>query len=283
MSDSDVIERLRRINPVPDESAPAPIATLLERLEDPPRPRVATRPRRRRLLLGCAAAAGIAAALILLVAGSGGGTPNVAAAMYRALTPGGGVLHMSTVTEKVLDGQTSVSREQLWSEQDPRRLHLIISDSEETLESALTTHPLELRRWSRSNPNVIEQSVPTGIPDTEQTGVEILRELYRKGELTLAGKSTYEGQAAWVMEVHPAEARPTLNGKPLPNPTVVVSASTFVPLEFTDSSVTTEHGTPELMLLKVHYVAYEELPADAQDEALLRLAEHPGASVKSEG
>jgi hypothetical protein len=193
------------------------------------------------------------------------------------------VLHTSTLTEQIVGGQTRVSREQSWSEQNPRRLHLILSNSEETLESALTTRPLKLLQWSQSNPDAIEQSVPTGISDTEQTGVEILRELDRKGELTQAGKSTVDGQPAWLMEVHPADARPTLNGQPLPNPMVVVSASTFVPLEFTESSVTTEHGTPELLVLKVHYLAYEELPPNAQDEALLQLAQHPGASVKGEG
>ncbi len=293
MSDTDVIERLRPINPVPDEPAPPPIAPLLERLEDPsptagrernPRARVATHPwRRRSLVLGCTAAAGIAATLIVLLAAPGGGTPNVAAAMYRATAPGSGVLHMNTLTEDIVASQTTVSREQLWSEQNPRRLHLIISDSEETLESALTTRPLKLLQWSQANPDVIKQSVPTGISNVEQTGVEILRELYRKGELTLAGKSTVDGQPAWLLEVHPADAQPTLNGQPLPNPMVVVSASTFVPLEFTDSSVTTEHGTPELLVTKVHYLAYEELPPNAQDEALLQLAQHPGASVESEG
>ena len=234
-------------------------------------------------MLGCTAAGGIAIALIVLLAAPGGGTPNVAAAMYQATTPGSGVLHMNTLTETIVGGQTRISREQVWSEQNPRRVHLIISNSEETLESALTTRPLKLLQWSQSNPDVIEQSVPTGISDTEQTGVEILRELYRKGELTLAGKSTSDGQPAWLLEVHPADAQPTLNGQPLPNPVVVVSASTFVPLEFTDSSVATEHGTPELMVTKVHYLAYEELPPNAQDEALLQLAQHPGASVKSEG
>jgi hypothetical protein len=292
MSDTNLIERLRRINPVPDEPAPAPIAALLERLEDPPLPaaparhrlpRVATRPWRRKLVLGCTAAAAIVAAVIVLLAAPGGGTPNVAAAMYQATTPGSGVLHMSRLSEQIVGSQTTTSHEQFWSEQSPRRVHIVISDSEETIESALTTRPLKLLQWSQSNPDVIVQSVPAGIESTEQTPVDVLRELYRKGELTQAGKSTVDGQPAWLLEVHPTQARPTLNGQPLPNPIVVVSASTFVPLEFTESSVTTEHGTPELLVLKEHFLAYEELPPNAQDEALLALAQHPGASVKSEG
>jgi hypothetical protein len=284
MSEIDVIERLRRINPVPDELAPPPIAPLLGPLEDQPRGRVATRPwRRRNLVLGSTAVGGIAAALIVLLAAPGGGTTNVLAAMYQATTPGSGVLHMNTLTETIVGGQTTSSREQLWSEQNPRRLHLVIANSEETIESALTTRPLGLLQWAQSTPDVIKQSVPTGISDAEQTSVTILREFYSKGELTVVGKSTVDGQPAWLLEVHPAEAQPALNGQPVPNPMVLVNASTFVPLEFTDSSVTSQHGTPELMVTKVHYLAYEELPPNPQDEALLQLAQHPGASVKSEG
>jgi hypothetical protein len=292
MSDNDVIEWLRRIDPRPDEPAPPPIAPLLERLEDPPRPdarerhpllRVTTRPSRRRLVFGCTAVAGIAAVLIVLLATPGGGTPNVAAAMYQATAPGSGVLHMSRLTEKIVGNHTTTSREQFWSEQNPRRVHIIMNDSEETIESALTTRPMKQLQWAQSKPDVITESVPTGVESTEQSPVEVLRELDRKGELTLAGKSTVDGQPAWLLEVHPTQAQPTLNGQLLPNPMVLVSASTFVPLEFTDSSVTTEHGTPELLVIKEHYLAYEELPPNAQDEALLALAQHPGASVKSEG
>ena len=293
MSNNDVIELLRSINPVPDEPAPPTIAPLLERLEDPrlqasrerrPLPRIATRPwTRRRLVLGSTAIAAIAAALIVLLATPGGGTPNVAAAMYQATTPGSGVLYMSRLSEQIVGNQTTTSREQFWSEQSPRRVHIIISNSEETIESALTTRPQKLLQWSQANPDVIVQSVPTGVESTEQSPVEVLRELDRKGELTLAGKSTVDGQPAWRLEVHPTQAQPTLNGRLLPNPIVVVSANSYVPLEFTDSSVTTEHGTPELLLLKEHFLAYEELPPNPQDEALLALAQHPGASLKSEG
>jgi hypothetical protein len=294
MTDIHVIERLSRINPVPEDPAPAAIGPLLERLEDPripvrgrPEfPHGETRPRwRRSFVLGGGLAAVVVGAvtLVALLAAPDGGTPNVAAAMYKATTPGSGVLHMSTVTERFVGDQTRVTREQFWSEQNPRRVHLIITDSEETLESALTTSPLNELQWSQSKPDVIEQSVPAGVSDTEQTGVEILRELYRKGEVTLAGKSTFDGQPAWLLEVHPTYARPTLHGQPLPSPTVTVSASSFVPLELVESSVTSESGKPELLVTKTRYLAYEELPPNTQDEALLTLAPHPGASVKSEG
>jgi hypothetical protein len=282
MSDIDVIERLRRINPVPEVSAPPPIAPLLERLDQPRRPAVSPRPWRRNLALGGTAAGGLLAAVIVLLA-SGGGTPNVAAEMYQATAPGSGVLHMSTLTEITVGGQTRTSREQFWSEQNPRRLHLILSDGESTLESALTTEPLKQLQWAQWDPGIIKQSVPSGIASSEQTGVQILRGLYSQGRLTLAGKTTFQGQPAWLLEVHPDAPPGTLNGQRLPNPTVVVSASTFVPLEATDSSVTTERGSPELLVTRTHYLTYEELPRNPEDEALLQLAPHPGASVKVEG
>ncbi len=296
MSDTDIIERLRRINPVPDEPAPPPIAPLLERLDDPlphasrrrhARPRPSVPPwRRRRLALGCATAAGVgAAALIVLLATPGAGTPNVAAAMYQATTPGSGVLHLTTLSEKIVGSTTTSTREQWWSEQNPRRVRIVITNSEETIESVLTTRPLKLLQWSGSKPDEIVQSVPRGISDTERTSVQILRELYANGELTLEGKTTFDGQPAWQLEVHPhpAQAPETLNGQPLPSSTVVVSASTFVPLESTDYSLTSENGHPELLTNRVHYLAYEELPPNAQDEALLQLAPHPGASSTDQG
>jgi hypothetical protein len=296
MSDTDVIERLRRLNPVPDEPAPPAIAALLERLDDPlpdtsrsrrAGTRVVVPPwRGRRLLLGCAAAAGVGAiALVALLARPGAGTPNVAAAMYQATAPGSGVLHMSTLSERIVGSATTSSREQWWSEQNPRRVRIVLTDSEETIESALTTRPLKLLQWSQSKPDEVVQSVPTGISDTEKTSVQILRELYAKGEITLAGKTTFDGQPAWQLEVHPhlPGGTETLNGQAIPNPIVVVSASTFVPLEFTDYSVTHENGSPELMTNKTHYLAYEELPPNTQDEALLQLAAHPGASVTDQG
>ncbi len=283
MTDIDVIAQLSRINPRPSHGPP-PIAALLDRLDEAAPPSLLARRRWRppALAFGGVAAGGAAIVLIALL-GAGGGTPNVAAEMYQATTPGSGVLHMSTLTEMTVGSQTRTSREEIWSEQNPRRLRLVLNDGEETIESALSTVPMKLLQWSEAKPDQIVQSVPTGIAMSEQTGVQILRGLYSKGELTNAGQTTADGQAAWLLEVHPQQPLPTLGGRPVPNPTVAVSASTFVPLEFTDYSVTSEHGTPEELVTKVHYTAYEELPRNPQDEASLELAAHPGATVKPEG
>ena len=291
MNKLDVIERLREVNPVPQEPEAPPIAPLLERLEpldsllEPPgRPSGRGRlPRRHlKLVLGVPLAGGAAVAIFALTGTPGAGTLDVAAAMYRAITPGSGVLHMTTLTENTAGGQTRTTSEQLWSAQDPRRLRLIISVGGETLESSLTTAPLKVLSWSQANPDVISQSTPAGVEMTEQTPVSLLREDYQRGEMTLAGKTTTStGEAAWVLDVHPNEPLPTLNGQKLPVAKVLVDATTFVPLEFVISGVTAG-ANPQLQLTKVHYQTYEELPLNTQDEALLALAPHPGARLESE-
>jgi hypothetical protein len=293
MNDTPVIERLRRLNPLPEEPDSPPIAPLLEQLDESVRslyePVHVESPRhvrlRRPLAFAGAAACGIAlGGLVLTAIPGGGGTFDVAEAMYRALTPGTGVLHMTTITENTVGSQaTTTMHEQIWTAQNPRRMRLALTDAEgEVSESALNTAPLKLLQWSQWEPDVIKQSAPAGIDMTERSPVEALRALYTKGELTVAGKTTLDGRAVWQLEVHPSAPAPTLNGQQLPNPKVLVDASTFVPLEYVQEGVVNQHGTPELQVSKVHYAEYQELAATPQNEALLRLAEHPGANVQNE-
>ncbi|HXB65104.1 MAG TPA: hypothetical protein VNV42_09555 [Solirubrobacteraceae bacterium] len=297
MNDTPVIERLRHLNPLPEEPGPPPIAPLLEQLDesvrslhDPIHTEIAPVPRharlRRPLAFAGAAACGIAlGGLVLSAIPGGGGTFDVAAAMYRALTPGAGVLHMTTITERTVGGQAATTmHEQLWTAQKPRRMRIVMTDPEgEVSESALDTAPLKLLQWSQWQPDVIKQSAPAGVDMTERSPVEVLRGLYAKGELTVAGKTTLDGHAVWQLEVHPSAPMPALNGRQLPNPEVVVDASTFVPLEFVEEGVVDEHGTPELQVSKERYSEYQELGSTAQNEALLQLGEHPGAHVQNEG
>jgi hypothetical protein len=296
MNDTPVIERLRRLNPLPQEPCSPPIAPLLERLDEPVRSlydpiQIETAPVLRRarvrrpLAFAGAAACGIAlGGLVLTVIPGGGGTFNVAAAMYRALAPRAGVLHMMTVTERTVGNQAATTmHEQLWSAQNPRRMHIVIADAEgEVSESALDTAPLKLLQWSQWQPDVIKQSAPAGIDIAERSPVEVLRALYAKGELAVAGKTTLNGRPVWQLEVHPPTPEPVFDGQQLPNPTVLVDASTFVPLEYVEEGVVNEHGTPELLVSKEHYTEYQELAATPQSEALLQFAEHPGAHVQNE-
>jgi hypothetical protein len=295
MNDSSVIERLRRVNPLPRDPDSPPIAPLLEQLDQsvrslhdqilPAAPRGRAHARRPLAFAG-AAACGIALGGFALTAiPGGGGTFNAAAAMYSALAPGSGVLHMATVTERTIGSQAATTmREQIWTAQNPRRMHLVMVGPEgaEVLESSLNTAPLKLLQWSQSQPDVVKQSVPAGVETTESSPAAILRGLYAKGQLTVAGKTSVDGRAAWRLEVHPSTPTPTLNGQQLPNPMLLVDAETFVPLELVEEFVVNEHGTPELAVQKTHYAEYQELPATPRNEALLQLAEHPGAHVQSE-
>ena len=131
-----------------------------------------------------------------------------------------------------------------------------------------------------SEPDVIKQGTPSNVEMTEQSPVSWLREAYAKGEVTLAGRTTLDGRAVWQLDVHPAAPLPMLNGQQLPDPTLLVDASTFVPVENVIDSVTQASGHPELEVTRVRYLAYEELPANPQSEALLQLAPHTGATVK---
>jgi hypothetical protein len=296
MNDKPVIERLRAINPLPEDPSPPPIALMLEALDESVRfmhdpVQLASVPRharlRRPLVVAGTAACGIAAAGIVLSALPGGGTVDVAAAMYRALTPSAGVLHMTTVTEQTIGGKAlAPGREQIWTAQQPRRMRVLIANGEgDTSEAAVDTAPPKQQQWFSWQPNVIKQSVPTEVPPmTRQSPVEALRSLYAKGMLTVVGKTTGpSGEAAWKLEVHPSSPQPTFEGHQLPNPMLLVDASTFVPLELVDETVSHGPGKPELISTKTRYTEYQELPATPASEALLELASHPGAHVETEG
>jgi hypothetical protein len=296
MSDIDLIERLQGLNPLPGDPEPPPIEPLLARLDQSARtfeqPVADARSRRARnprikIAAVCAAGAVLALVVFATVGSPGGRTPDVLADVYNALAPGSGVLHMVEVTENTVGGTTATTREQIWTAQGPRRLRTIITTSTgETLEDAFAASPLESLRWSASEPNVILRGTPAGAETYEATPVSILRGLYAKGELTLAGKTTLEGRAVWQLTVHPQYTPQELDGKPLPDPTVFVDASTFEPVELVTESVTHAEGradgTPELEVSKTRYVTYEEAPKSTQSESFLQLAPHPGAVEKSE-
>jgi hypothetical protein len=291
MNQTEVNECLRYLNPVVAEPPAPAIAPLLARLDttvrsfqepvarEHPRRRA---PRRRSLALIAGVAGLLAVGVFVFLGASGRGTQNVLAAAFRASTPGPGVLHALVVSENTVAGQTDTTREELWTAQSPRRLRSIITIGGEVTESALTTSPLKELRWSASAPQTIQQSTPAGVLESEQSPVSLLREAYVKGELTVVGQTSLDGRAVWQLSVHPSTPPATLNGQQLPDPTVLVDANTFVPVENVIDSVSEAGGQPELDVTRVHYLTYEELPANPQSEALLQLAEHPGATERSE-
>lgn len=301
MNKPDITDTLRRMNPVESDPQAAPVEQILPRLDQTARALDAAVPKaktsrahnpRLRVAVGVAAVAAAAAVLVTL-GPSGGGTPNVLADVSRALTPGSGVLHMVQVTEQTVAGHTRTARVETWTAQNPRRLHSIVTQPDgNTFEHAFTASPLEDRRWSEEEPNVILHETSNGplvkgALTHEATPVVTLRELFKKGQLTLAGKTTLEGRAVWKLTVHPANyTQPVFEGKQLPDPTMYVDANTFVPVELASESLThageNVDGALELDTETTRYTAYEELPASPQSESSLKLNDHPGAVEKNE-
>jgi len=302
MNKPDITDTIRRMNPVESDPQAAPVEQLLPRLDQTARAFGADAPNARtsrarkpglRVAFAFGAVASVTAVVLVTLGPSGGGTPNVLADVSRALTPGSGVLHMVEVEEHAVAGQTTTWRVETWTAQNPRRLHSITTRSNgKPFEHAFTASPLEQRRWSAEEPNVIvhENSngpIVKGALTHEPTPVEALRELFNKGRLTMAGKTTVEGRPVWALTVHPAnETEPVFEGKQLPDPTIYVDANTFVPVEIVGESLAhageTINGALELETETSRYTTYEELPAGAQSEALLKLDDHPGAVEKTE-
>ena len=296
MNTSELLDNLSRANPVKSDPVAPPIEPLLMRLDqtarrfdEPVHLRSNHAPRRPvRVAVALGAAAAVAVGVLATLGSSGGGTPNVLADVYRALTPGSGVLHMVQVSERAAGGTTTTAREELWTAQNPRRLRSVTTPSDgKTYEQAFSASPLENRRWSEEEPGVILHGTPVGALTHEQTPVSVLRELVKSGGATVAGKTTLEGRAVWQLTVHPANyTQPVFEGTKLPDPTVYVDATTFAPVELITESLThadgQSTGPQQLQTETTRYTTYEETAKDAQSEAPLKLAEHPGAVEKPE-
>jgi hypothetical protein len=291
MRTADTIELVRRVNPVPNEPGVPPVASLLELLDPSLRtatrlPRQAsTRARRNhRARRAMPALAGSVALALLVVAilGRPGNQQSfdVAAAFYRATTPGSGVLHMVTETETRSGAHTRRSRDEIYSAQNPRRFHSIIRLGGETFEgSILSVNPPKTLSWSTAQPGLIRESLAK-VGAVEQTPVDLLREAYRQGRLHLVGRSALNGRSVWRLEV--LTTPQTLGGRKLPLPTILIDAHTFVPLE---NIVNAAAGTPhhrELIKTTVRYLTYQELPSTPASRGLLDLAAHAGARIVTE-
>ncbi len=289
---NSLLDDLKLIDPLPAHAEPPPVADLLERVDTSVRPlaqRLHPAPVRRHVPLGrpafaAAAVAGAGLAAALALSDLGGGRLDVAAAAYRATVQGSGVLHMNIVSERKVGASTRTTSDQIWTAQNPRRMRLILTSPEgETLESSLTTAPVHEQEWSSSQPTVIKQSVPANVERTESSPVQTIHRLLGEGRATVVGKTSYEGREAWELQIHPDTPPASFEGTRLPDPTLIVAAGSYVPLELIERYVTSENGKPELAEQRERYAEYEELPANAQDEALLKLAPHPGATAQSEG
>jgi hypothetical protein len=286
-----LLEDLSRIDPLPATVDPPPVAGLLKRLdptirplrEPLSRPRGRWRPTRARMGVAAAALTAASVATALALSGLGGGRLNVAAAAYRATAAGPGVLHMSIVTERTVGSATTTTSEQIWTAQDPRRMRTVQTDSEETREGALTTTPARSLVWSSSQPTVIKESTPANVDLTESSPVQTIHRLLGEGRATVLGKTTYEGRDAWQLQVHPQTPPASFNGTRVPEPELIVAAQTYIPLALVEHFAASENGKPELAEQRTRYTTYEELPTNPQDEAMVDLAPHAGATVRREG
>jgi hypothetical protein len=239
--------------------------------------------------ISVAAAAALAVAALALFGRSGGGGLDVAAAVERAITPGPGVLHMTTDTENVVGGHTTTTvHEEIWSAQNPVRMRtrMTLSTGGETNESEgalVSVKPPKTLSWLASQPGVIHEST-NPVDNTGQTPDAWLREAYGEGRVRVIGRAELDGKAVWRLSVTRAGSQPSamLEGHEVPAPTVLVDASTFVPLESVVYSAGTVNGHPALETNTTRYLTYQELPATASNEALLNFASHPGAKVVAE-
>jgi len=289
---TDMIDSVRRVNPVPQEPPAPPIGPLLalreRELSDPAGARgraelpATWQPRRRRVLvlvpvvLACTL-------LAFALRGGGGGQFDVAAAVYKAITPGHGVRYVVTDEESQIDGKRTFLHVQRWSTSDPAaersvslqrtnygREHSVL------VEAAIAPGGAWSSWWS-GRPAVIEHTKATG---TLRDEVAILRDAYRTGRLRVLAKTRLDGRAVYRLQVVPPRTGPAAHSRQIAN-VLIVDARTFVPVE----DINYVHGPHGRLVptFVLHYRTFEELPATPANLALVKLAAHPGAHVVQRG
>ncbi|HTC73417.1 MAG TPA: hypothetical protein VK655_11060 [Solirubrobacteraceae bacterium] len=290
---ADTIDRLRRVNPVPEDPPAPPLAPLLalrERgLSDPreaSRPsaqRSAAWPLNRRRVLALVPIALACALLVLALRGGGGGQFDVAAAVYRAITPGHGVRYVVTDQESDTDGKRTLLHVQRWSTRDPASERSVSLErrnygrERSVLVEAAIAPGSTWSSWWSGRPGVIEHTKATG---TQRDEVAILRAAYRAGRLRVLEKTELNGHSIYRLRVVPPRTGPAARNRATPTD-LLVNASTFAPIEVIDYA-RGPHGRlrPTFVL---HYRTFVELPATPANLAHLKLAPHPGAHVMQRG
>jgi hypothetical protein len=257
---TDLLDQISAINPLPEDLPAPPIASLPALRERPSRPRPARArsafPKRAALALPIAAAV---LGLALLGRGGGGGQFDVAAAVYRATIAGNGIHYM------FLEGEVGPVRirYQRWGTTDPLRERSVLADPSQTVE--LVSGGGVESAWSTEHVRKILR-VHGSAPVSKWDPVRVIQQAYRAGRLRVLGKTTIDARAAYRAEVL------SLHGST--GATVIVDAHTFMPIEM----IYHGHGgsSPTLVL---HVRSYRELPATTPNLALLTLAHHAGARV----
>jgi hypothetical protein len=286
---ADTIDRVRRVNPVPQDPPAPPIGPLLElrerELSDRGRAggrsarRAAAWPSSRRRALALVPIALACALLVFALRGGGGGQFDVAAAVYRAISPGHGVRYVVTEQDSEADGKRMVLRVRRWSTSDPPSERSVSMERrnygpERTvrIESAIAPGSTWSSWWS-GRPGVIEHTRATGARMNE---VAVIRAAYRAGHLRVLDKTRQDGRAVYRLQVVPPRTGPGAHSRQTPN-VLIVDARTFVPVEDINYGPG-PHGrlVPTFVL---HYWKFEELPPTPANLALVKLAVRPGTHV----
>jgi len=211
-----------------------------------------------------------AAAVVLVVLTSGGsGVPSANAAVLRgvaaALTPpSGSILHERAL---VTVGDQPPQRYELWEQTGTGAYRVVKFGREASWNgSAMSTYEPGSDTIVSSRAG---SSPGNGAPDDAAVA---LRSLVESGNARVVATTTLDGVSAYRLAVEGATAR-YLNG------TVYVAVSDYRPLLIQTDFVSVRDGS-ETGTETIRYEAYEYLPADAANRALLDLAaQHPSARV----
>ena len=215
---TDLLDQISAINPLPEDVAAPPIASLptlpAPPVSDPsPGPTRARPPFPRRTLL----AAPIAVVVLgLALLGRGGGRFDVAAAVYKATLAGTGVHFM------FLEGEAGPMRIRYrrWSTTDPRSERSVQSNGSRLVE--LVSGGGVESAWSTEHPRRILRVHRSG-QVSRWDPVLVIQQAYRAGRLHVLGKTTVGARAAYRTQV--------VSGHGASGPIVIVDAHTFAPIE----------------------------------------------------
>ena len=262
---TDLLDQIRAIDPLPEDVQAPPLEALLAGRERGTRDRtVSSGPlglvlRRRNLLVLPLAAAIFALALL-----GEGGSPHfdVAAAVYRATIAGSGVQYM------LLEGEAGSHgiRYERWSTTDPVRERAVLTERARTVE--LVNGVGLGSAWSSAEPHRILR-VHHSTPVSRWDPVRLIQQAYRAGRLRVLGKTHLGTRAAYRAEVLPLS--------PGSSTIVIVDAHTYTPIEMLYYGHDAAHGAAPILV--VHVLSYEQLPATVANLALLQIAHHGGARV----
>jgi len=314
----DVMVRLAAADPVqaaPAAESPERLRCLLEQEPVPepgaPSQRGGAISGRRTLLAGSLLGLAGCLAALLFLGGSGGAGVNVAAAAYAATSPGSGIVEAVFVAHSFDSAEPAVLRQQEWldaSSEQRRELN--------TLEEAGSPPARQVTDWVFS-PHVTEEWAPgsatgrgqlarkdvprgqwaqiivrlqhenrtlaqhiafAGIGMSGVEGIDLYRDLYRKGWMRIAGRVSKGARLLWRLESRGGVGRPGSSGVVHTKLVVLVDPVSFLPVRETLLDVA-RPGRPRVLVVS-ELVRYRRIAVTPGTLKLFDLAvQHPSARV----